>query len=335
MKTSLFHLLLLLLGACANGNQLHEPFDTAAIRHSIKPLSFSNTENYSKEILDYFDYYGLNHASVPHFFGTFISGSYTCAAHIYKPEKTFGTVFLVHGYYDHTGIVSSLISLFLKEHYSVAVFDLPGHGFSSGPRVSIDSFPQYTKALRDFFAQTKRYLPKPYIACGHSTGCSVILDYCFRERAAEFRDIILIAPLIRSEYWHMSKLSYFFASPFTSTIHRWLRNATSDTAYLAWFARDPLQVHTFPLEWGKALFSWEKWMRKAKPRPLPVTIIQGIEDHTVDWRYNIPFLEKKIPGCSVVFINHGEHQLMNEAEPMKSQTLESIGKVLRKNNNAF
>jgi alpha-beta hydrolase superfamily lysophospholipase len=306
------------------------PFDTFQLRKTVQPLSFSAQQRYSQPVLDYFRYYGLDHPLIPHYFGTFKSGPYTLAAQVYTPDSARGTVYLVHGYYDHTGILKNLIDFFLNEKYSVAAFDLPGHGLSSGAPASIDSFAEYGVALKDFIAKTAPNLPKPFSLLGHSTGCAAILDYYFKDSSVVFRDIILLAPLVRSAYWYPSKAGYAIAKPSVSTTPRWFRKVSADTAFLSWFARDPLQIRYFPVHWGTALYAWEKQITARPPRTLPITIIQGTLDNTVDWKYNIPFLKKKFPGCSVIFIKNGRHQLMNEAEPMRGETLECIRRVIRR-----
>jgi alpha-beta hydrolase superfamily lysophospholipase len=249
---------------------------------------------------------------------------------VYRPDSALGTVYLVHGYYDHTGILKNLIDFFLTEKYCVAAFDLPGHGLSSGAPASIDSFAEYGAALKDFIAITESKLPKPFSILGHSTGCAAILEYYLEGTGEPFRDIILLAPLVRSAYWYPSKAGYAIAKPTVATTHRWFRKASADTAFLSWFERDPLQTRYFPVHWSTALYAWEKQITAAPPRPLKATIIQGTLDNTVDWKYNIPFLKKRFPGCTVVFIKNGRHQLMNEAEPMRGETLECIRSVIRR-----
>ena len=324
----LFSLAIIGLDAIGQPNTIG--FDAALVRRSLQPLSLSGPMHYPKAVLDYFHYYGLDHPSLPHYFGTFCSGPYICAVHVYKQDSVRGTVFLVHGYYDHTGILKNLISLLLDEKFCVAALDLPGHGLSNGEPASIDSFEEYSTVFRDFLAAIGPSLPKPFSVLGHSTGCAVILNFLFKGNTVPFRDIILIAPLIRSEYWYLSKAAYALTSPFFPIMPRWLRRESSDTAFLSWFARDPLQVQRFPVRWGTALYTWENRIDTVTPRHFPVTIIQGTEDNTVDWRHNVPFLEQKIPGCSVFYIKTGRHQLMNESEPLRKQTMDCIRNILER-----
>jgi alpha-beta hydrolase superfamily lysophospholipase len=303
-------------------------FDTAQVRRSLRPISFSARERYTQPVAEYFRYYGLDFSGIGHLFGTFNSGQYTCAAHIYNQDGARGTVFLIHGYYDHAGILKNLIAVLLKQKFSVAAFDLPGHGLSTGEPASINSFNEYRTAFTDFLAFAAPNLPQPISVIGHSTGCAVILDGLFSGKAGPFRDVILLAPLVRSVLWHLSIAAFTVAGRLLPTLPRLLRRESADTAFLSWFARDPLQIRHFPVRWLPAFLAWERTIRSVPPQPFPVTIIQGTRDKTVDWRYNVPFLQKKIPGCSVVFIKGARHQLFNEAEPLRNQTLESVRRIL-------
>jgi alpha-beta hydrolase superfamily lysophospholipase len=303
-----------------------DTLDVASLKQSLAPLSFSQ-QQYPRPVMDYFRFYGLDHPSVPHFFGTFRSGPYTLAGHVYKPDSSRGTVFLVHGFYDHTGILKNLIALCIREKYCVAAFDLPGHGLSSGEPAAIDSFGEYKTALEDFLSLCAPHVPRPYVAIGHSTGCAVILTHLFYGADSPFSRAILLAPLVRSEYWALSKTGHALF-PFVSTTPRWMRNASHDRAFLEWFDRDPLQVKKFPVKWATAVYRWEAAIDTVAPQRFPVSIIQGTDDDVVDWRYNIPFLKKKIPGCDVRMIRNARHQLLNETDPWKTECLDIIRDIL-------
>jgi lysophospholipase len=303
-----------------------DTLDVAALKKSLAPLSFSQKQ-YPQPVMDYFRFYGLDHPSVPHFFGTFRSGPYTLAGHVYKPDSSRGTVFLVHGFFDHTGILKNLITLCIREKYCVASFDLPGHGLSSGAPAAIDSFGEYRAALEDFLSLCAPHVPRPYAAIGHSTGCAVILTHLFYGAQSPFSRSVLLAPLVHSEFWTLSKAGRALI-PFVSSTPRWMRNASHDAAFLEWFDRDPLQVKLFPVKWAGALYRWEAAIDSVAPRKFPVSVIQGSGDDCVDWRYNIPFLKKKIPGCYVHMVEGARHQLLNETEPWKTECLDIIRDIL-------
>ena len=54
------------------------------------------------------------------------------AVHVYLPKNPIGTIFLLHGYFDHAGSLSFMINAALKRNYAIMTYDLPGHGNSSG-----------------------------------------------------------------------------------------------------------------------------------------------------------------------------------------------------------
>ncbi|MED5413144.1 MAG: alpha/beta fold hydrolase, partial [Pseudomonadota bacterium] len=70
-----------------------------------------------------------------------------CQSFCTSLDKQKGTVFIIHGYFDHTGLYGHLIKHCLQKGLTVISFDLPGHGLSSGDPASIDSFNQYSDAL--------------------------------------------------------------------------------------------------------------------------------------------------------------------------------------------
>jgi alpha-beta hydrolase superfamily lysophospholipase len=155
----------------------------------------------------------------------------------------------------------------------------------------------------------------------------VILTHLFYGAQSPFSRSVLLAPLVHSEFWTLSKAGRALI-PFVSSTPRWMRNASHDAAFLEWFDRDPLQVKIFPVKWAGALYRWEAAIDSVAPRKFPVSVIQGSGDDCVDWRYNIPFLKKKIPGCYVHMVEGARHQLLNETEPWKTECLDIIRDIL-------
>jgi alpha-beta hydrolase superfamily lysophospholipase len=317
------------LHTVSSGADSTRTFHPQTLRNCLPALSLEDTTAVTPSFANYFRYYNLKYPHCSHRFGFFATGDYTVAAQIFEPDSVRGTVFLLHGYFDHTGILSNLIKLCLQEHWCVAVFDLPGHGLSSGEPAAINSFADYSMVLEAFITLCAPYVPSPMIAIGHSTGSAVLVDYGFTRPDNPFQRIVLLAPLVRSSFWNGSKVGYAISKTITGYLPRWFRNSSHDNKFLAWFRRDPLQVDYFPLTWAAAAYDWESAVTNAKPRRLPVDIIQGTADETVDWRYNVPFLLKKIPGSSVHYVTGARHQLVNEAQPWRGECLTIITDILR------
>ena len=85
-------------------------------RPPIEPMEDVNPESYPAETEAYFSHYDLDCGpEVQHLFGSFSSGKYTLAAHLYRPAHYEATIILFHGYMNHTGQFKHLIRRLLEE----------------------------------------------------------------------------------------------------------------------------------------------------------------------------------------------------------------------------
>ncbi|MFW6245204.1 MAG: alpha/beta hydrolase [Fibrobacterota bacterium] len=274
-------------------------------------------------------FYGINLNDAAYHLGTFPSRGLSLAGHIFSPAQSRETVLLVHGYYDHTGTLRHLINSLLRENYTVASLDLPGHGLSEGKAADIDSFSRYGKAVTDFLSLCRESLPPPVHQIGHSTGCSALLEH-FRGEPKLFSEgkVILIAPLIRPVLWKTSNAAYLIAGKAFPRLPRLFVNPTHDPLFVPFQKKDPLQARTFPPSWFKALRNWNRTLKSGGIIDIDASVLQGTEDTVVDWRYNIRFLEKKLLKCRVEFVKGGGHQLLNEIGPFRGEALKSISRLL-------
>ena len=301
------------------------------VREEMKPLDDFSGE-YPDSVIDYFKFYGLDLGSddVEHIFGTFESGELTLVGHIYKPKKYKATVFAVHGYFDHCGQLNFLIRHLLEAGYAVAVFDLPGHGLSSGQRGAIDDFTQYSQALIDFADKVKRQLNGPYHFVGHSTGAAAVLDYLFTNNDCLFDRIVLAAPLVHCTAWEQSKIAYNEKIQFVKSVPRMFRKNSSDADFLRFVKnKDPLQSRKMPLKWVKALHKWNDKIADLPACEKNIKIIQGTSDTTVDWRFNIKFLQEKFDAIEVSLIEKANHELFNESTSIRNEVFSQISSYLK------
>ncbi|MDG5815525.1 alpha/beta hydrolase [Chitinispirillales bacterium ANBcel5] len=278
----------------------------------------------------YISKYDLPSNNICHTLSTFESDSFVCAAQVFKVKKAQGTVILVHGYYDHVGMLTHLIEKALSSGFNVVAFDLPGHGLSTGKRASIESFDHYTNAFKSAVAIAADELPGPYFAAGHSTGGAVIISYLTTYDDSKIETAVLLAPLIRSSHFRVAKIAHFITSPFKSKLPRWFRNSSSDTLFLRKQQNDPLQHQYFPMQWATAYYEWERNIQNMKTVSVPITIVQGDEDNVVNWRYNIPFLEKRLEKCTTKVVEGAKHQLFNESKTIRREVLDYFIDALKR-----
>lgn len=293
----------------------------------LKPSAPSYTP--TTAIADYFSYYDLAPGNCRHLFGTFGSQGRTIAGHLFVPTQAKGTIFLLHGYYDHSGIMSRLIAFCLKENLAVAIFDLPGHGLSSGQRFAIKDLADYAATLTAFVNLNSEQLPRPFHLVAHSLGCAIAYEHLHEGNQASFDKVIFLAPLIHSRPWLPTKAIYFMTTPFTNTLPRIHRRNSSDPAFITFVENDPLQQRkVVPMSFISALLSWEKRAQDYLLLDQPLLIIQGDEDVIVDWRYNITFLKTKFSPVQTEIIAGANHQLANENPGLRAELFTALKSYL-------
>jgi len=304
-------------------------FDVSLTKANLPPLVFDSIQTPHPAILVYFEYYHLNFPDVQHFFGTVPSDTNQIAAHIFLPDSTKGSVVLLHGYFDHAGIMKNLIECCLDLRLAVAIFDLPGHGLSTGERFSIGDFSDYVEALHDFIHMIKNQLPLPLHLIGQSTGGAIAFEYLHTSTDSPFEKVILIAPLVHHQQWRLSKLGYMLANPFVDSVQRKHRKNSSDPDYLERVKHDPLQARKkTPFGFIKAIYSWNDRIQHYDAVDQDVLIVQGDADVVVDWQYNVPFLQSKFTKTQIEMIDGGNHQLANESVELREQVFNYIRNFL-------
>lgn len=288
---------------------------------------------FSPEEKAYFSFYNLDVSQqngVHHDFGVMTFQKRKIAVHLYSVSKPRGTVILVHGYYDHAGILANIIHSLVQAGYNVVVYDQPGHGLSEGARADIDDFSDYSKLFVEIFKRCRDDwgLTPPIHCVAHSLGGAAVADALLTGKVKKIGKVVLIAPLCRSKLWHLSGLGNWLVSPLKKNVPRVFRDNSEDKAFRAFVKNDPLQPRVVPFQFVHAHRSWYKRIQKSASVDDPVTILQGKKDTVVDFRYNIKFFKKRFPNHRVIWYKKGGHQLMNESQPIRNQVLKDIKNAL-------
>ena len=302
--------------------------ELSRLREGLSPLDFKRITPGLSAVGAYFEFYGLNLARHEHYFGTFRSGRHVLAAHAFHPETPRGTVMLMHGFLDHVGTLSSTIHRLLEQGFAVAAYDAPGHGLSSGPRASIEDFADYAAVFEDFLELVRAHMPAPYDALAHSTGAAILVNHLLTHDDNEIEHVVLIAPLVRSAYWQLSRMLGPVLDVFVDDVPRVFRDNTSDEQFLEFTRRDPLQARQTSLDWFDALVEWNERITQYPPSAKPIVIIQGNADSVVDWEYNLEFLKTKFPNARIEIIEGGRHQLLNEGPALRARVLQLVDEAL-------
>lgn len=234
-----------------------------------------------------------------------------------------GTVWVIHGYLEHSALYQPLIAELLAHDFAVLLFDLPGHGLSDGAEASIDEFATYQRILQGLAQwvqqQPAQALPRPWLGLGQSTGGAIWLDHVLQassvRRPALVSRLFLLSPLVRpakSAWWH-NPLGLSLIRKIRSTVPRAFRRNNHNPEFLRFVRRvDPLQPRVMGMAWILALSRWMPHMEALPTCRMPVWVAQGARDQTVDWRYNLDFIRRKCRLQTLLLLEEGSHQLINE-----------------------
>lgn len=278
------------------------------------------------EVAAYCRFYGLDlwveHPDVQYSVGNLQAGAHRVAIHYYRLPQARGTVFILHGYFDHVGLYSQLIDRCLTAGFDVLAYDQPGHGLSSGTPAAIGSFLEYQQVLEDVMAAARGKAQGPWFAVGQSTGGGVLIDYLLHhapDGKSEFRHVVLLAPLVRPLGWIGAKLLHSVMRPFISRWRRMFSENSGNSRFLRFLREhDPLQARAVHVDWVSALRQWVPRIEAAAPVDFAVTVIQGEKDLTVDWQHNLRIIKNKFSAVTERRLPNGRHHLVNEATDLQA-----------------
>ena len=243
------------------------------------------------------------------------------------------TAFLLHGYFDHTGLYRRLISHLLNLNIAVLAIDLPGHGLSSGKPASISSFREYSAAFLDCLGEAqKQNVLAPWVVIGQSTGAAVIIDALLDKNLARlfsFQHYVVLGPLVEPRHWPISRLLFTLSRLFVAATPRKFSVNSHDNEFLRFVhQKDALQSRKLPEDWMLAMIDYMRRFDSADGIDQRLEILQGSGDGTVDWENNIPKILAKFRGSQVYTIDGARHHLVNESEQYRSQMFSRISKIL-------
>lgn len=304
------------------------PEQLQTLRHQLPP--FGDAASASPELQEFCSYYGIDFAlrrpNVEHIAGHVQSGDHTLAVHYWHQAGASANLLLLHGYFDHTGLFSKLIEWGLSRNCNVLIFDLPGHGLSSGESAVIDDFGDYSRAIADVLAAAQ-LPPMPLWVMAQSTGGAALVDFA-GNYDWPFAATVLLAPLVRPAGWWWVRLSQMALGHFIDSVPRTFAENSSDRQFLTFLRHDPLQSRRISLRWVGALRRWLRDLQVVDLGVGPALIIQGDADSTVDWRYNMGVVVQLFPGSVVEYLPGAGHHLANESDEFLQGYLLSVEKWL-------
>ncbi|MGO1503242.1 MAG: alpha/beta hydrolase [Marinobacter sp.] len=311
-------------------------WDRGSLLDRLEPFDPQERRELSTEMVAYCHFYGLDlwveHPEVEYHQGYVTADQHDVMVHYFRlpePRVQRGTVFILHGYFDHVGLYSQLIDRCLTAGFDVLAYDQPGHGLSSGTPAAIGSFLEYQGVLSEVLTHVRDKIRGPWFAVGQSTGGGILIDYLLSnhhsQETSEFRKVVLLAPLVRPAGWLGAKALHTVAKPFLTRWQRAFSANSGNTRFLRFLREcDPLQARAVHVDWVSALRTWIPHIESARPVNFPVTVVQGEKDQTVDWQHNLRIIRNKFASAKVVKIADGRHHLVNEAKDLQATVFNTI-----------
>lgn len=251
------------------------------------------------------------------------------AVHVVTPahQPPQGNLLLIHGYFDHVGLMGPALDEGLRAGWRVVAFDLPGHGHSGGARGEIQDFDQYQMVLSAVMdalqAQDPATAALPWVGLGQSTGGGILIDHALRQGdASPFQRLVLLAPLVRIAAWRRIRWAYRLLGRFLSHVPRRHRpqGSTHDPEFNHFIrTQDPLQAAFIPINWLGAALRWGEALTHRPPVAMPADVLFGDQDRTVDWRYNRAAVARLLDVQHNLLLTGASHQILHEIEPWQSQ----------------
>lgn len=277
----------------------------------------------------YRQFYGLTFPVSTHTMVLLDAGPFRIfAQHFARRGRRLGTVFLLHGYLDHSGLQAPTIDRLLDIGFDVVTFDHPGHGLSTGDRASIDNFDAYVECLTRVHSHYRDVIA-PHVVMGHSLGGAISMTHMLKHPAM-FPKAVLVAPLFRPKAWRIIRTVHRVGGRFLKAQPRLWRDNTRDHHFRHFIKEvDPLSPRAIPVEWVGAMFEWASTFETLPGVDASVLVVQGTDDGTVDWRANLPMIRSKFARVRIHMIHEGRHHLLNELDEWRSIAWEPIEPFLR------
>jgi alpha-beta hydrolase superfamily lysophospholipase len=304
----------------------------SAIRANLLPF---NTKvplitSESTELLSYLDFYQLPepHRELKLRIGKIESDHQSVVATSWTPKHANGSVIIVHGYMDHTGLFRHLIEHLIQCQLNVICFDLPGHGLSAGAPGFVSDYAEYVSALEKVIAVSQSMFDGPVQAIGQSMGGAILLKHLMAQNHGQqypFTRVNLLAPLLEPHGWSLKRRLFLLTKGFRQFSKRQFRPSSYDQAFLQFVKQqDPFQPKLVPMAWVAALDKWIMEFNAFGGSDRPINLIQGSGDKTLNWQHNLQQFQHRLSRLEVQLIEQANHHLVNEIGPLRQQIFAAL-----------
>lgn len=249
----------------------------------------------------------------------------------FGPDAPRAVIVLVHGYGEHHGRYSHVITALNDAGYAVYTLDHRGHGRSEGLRAHFDSFDQPIVDLKRIVERARADYPaRKLFMLGHSMGALITLAFCIRHPEGLSGAIVSGSPVLADA--NVSKALVIAGKLLSRLIPK---VALMPLVPLTMLSRDPAVIRAFeadPLTYkgnlrvrlGTELNNTAGFVRRNIHRlALPLLILHGESDRLVN-PIGSQYLYDHAPAADKTYKTYPGlyHEILNE--PEREQVLADI-----------
>jgi len=198
-------------------------------------------------------------------------------------------ILISHGLAEHSGRYMNVVNYFLPLGYAVYSLDNIGHGRSSGRRVYVREFSDFTEVLGEYLAMIEKWRPgKPIFLWGHSMGALIAAVFLLDHQSL-FAGAILSGPSVVVPK-NISRTTIFMArilstlAPKVGLMALDAEGVSRDPSVVRAYVDDPLVYNgktTARLAY-ELVRTMQRVTTEASQMTLPIMILQGGADRLVD-----------------------------------------------------
>lgn len=251
-------------------------------------------------------------------------------AEIWLPEKNPSNVMIIiHGLGEHIGrYATHFAEFYLKNETGLILFDLPGHGLSSGKRGHINKPILLLEIIDQLIKTAKDRFPHcPLFLYGHSLGGEILLWYTL-VRSPDVQGVIISAPFI-SENQPVPQFKLFLARTMDKLMPSFTMNNGLEPSLLSKnpevvnaYKSDPLVHDQVSARTGMMMINRGAWIHKnASTNKTRTLLMVGDQEGIVNLE-DINNISKKMPYSEFILWPGLYHEMHNE--PEKEQVMNHV-----------
>jgi len=255
----------------------------------------------------------------------------------YKNSDDFPWLVVTHGVGEHCRRYHFLQELF-SDKFNILLYDLRGHGTSTGSKGQVDSFQTYAQDLGAMIAFIKEYHSmKKYVLYSHSMGALITLSFLqnFPEELSQPEKVFLSAPPFRpgGALGELTKyLPYkIFSSLSNFKKNLWVKDLIPETALTSHdhgdlgYKSDPLVLGGMQLRLlSNLVMSGKDAFKSPLNKSYEIYCVVGGKDVVVSKKAIQQYCSQIDTSVQLrVFLN-GKHELHNEIDQIRDPYLQYL-----------